>query len=444
MVSSQFGDVVEDVHRLSSVRIDLKGEIGVADILQRLLIWLDRHGVASYDYADILRSRAVRGLTFGNRFAQQVAIQFGKHFPFNIRPVLGVTPHVSSQTLALLCSARAWQCAAGWPGATIDTVRQSAQALLDDRLGKGYDALWGMKLHFATRFVRVTPTTPNLFQTTNAIHALLDAFQVTGEETYAQAADEAVMICVERLGIVASYGVNGDCTFCRYYPGMETPVYNVNALLAAASWRLSILAIGDASTHADRAESLLRFVLSGQRPTGAWPYASHPSGQWVDGYHTGYVLEGLGYFQHSALAVPVESALERGAAYFRRQLMDIDGCPKYFDNSRYPIDVQNCAQAIQTIARLQPYGGLDLVLLQRAVTCAVRELFVADAAGGGYFAATRRRWFVNRTPYVRWGQAPMALALTFAWRAERGDDEYFRSGHVLKPDRCTIPGQPHG
>jgi hypothetical protein len=285
-----------------------------------------------------------------------------------------------------------------------------------------------MKLYFASRFVQASPTTPNLFQTSNAIHALLDAFHVTGKEAYAQAADDAVAACLEHLGLVEFRSAGAGTMFCRYYPGMDTPVYNVNALLAAASWRLSVIAIGDARAHAERAASLLRFVLAGQRPDGAWPYAADPSGGWVDGYHTGYVLEALGYFLRSGCDEKVKPALERGTAYFARQLMDVDGCPKYFHNSRYPIDVQNCAQAIQTIARLQPLGGLDVVLLQRSVSCAVRELFLADANGAGYFAATRRRWFVNRTAYVRWGQAPMALALTFAWTALRGRGRYFRPG----------------
>ena len=428
MVPTELGHVVEDIHRLSGGGADRTDEIVVEDILQRLLTWLDRHGLASYDYADILRSRLVRRLTFASPFAQRVAIQFGKHFPLNIRPLIGITPHVSSQTLALLCSARAWQCAAGLPGVTVETLHQTAQALLDDRLEDGTNALWGLKLHIATRFVQATPTTPNLFQTSNAIHALLDTFQVTGKDVYALAANEAVISSVERLGLVVDDGTRGGGIFCRYYPGMETPVYNVNALLAAASWRLRNLAIGGVQAHGERAESLLRFVLGGQRPDGAWPYASHPSGQWVDGYHTGYLLEALGYLRHPAVDAPVEAALERGASYFRGRLMDADGCPKYFDNSRYPIDVQNCAQAIQTIARLQPLGGLDMPLLRRAVSCAVRELFLPDAEGGGYFAATRRRLFVNHTPYVRWGQAPMALALTLAWNAQHGGDGYFRSG----------------
>jgi len=77
-----------------------QGEVDktVEDTLRQLLAWLDRNGLASYDYADILRSPVIRGLTFGSQFGQQVALQFGKRFPFNIRPLIGVTPHVAQNT----------------------------------------------------------------------------------------------------------------------------------------------------------------------------------------------------------------------------------------------------------------------------------------------------------------------------------------------------------
>ena len=426
MVPLQSGAVVERTNDLSGSLGDSEPDVLVSDVLQSLLVWLGRHGLASYDYADILRSSVVRRLTGESAFLQRVAIQLGKRCPVNFRPLIGVTPHLSSQTLALLCSARAWQFVAGWPGSSTDAVRQSADTLLDARLGEDRRKLWGMNLHFAARFWRASPTTPNLFQTSNAIHALLDAYHVTKEERFIAAASDAVAACVTHLGIIDANPHPGQ--FCRYYPDASTPCYNVNALFAAASWRLSFLGVGDAATHAQRAASILEFVLGGQRSDGAWPYAAHPSGQWVDGYHTGYVLEGLGYFLQPAFQASVLDALQRGVGFFQRKLIDTDGCPKHFDNSRYPIDVQNCAQGIQTIARLQPLAGLDVTLLHRVIATVVRNIFVDGGEGReGYFAAMRGRYFVNRTPYVRWGQAPMVLALTFAWTALRGGRCYFPS-----------------
>jgi hypothetical protein len=410
--------------------------VAVEDTLGKLLRWLDRHGLASYDPVDILESAVVRRLTFGNPFAERVALQLGKRLPLNLRPFFGIKQHLSSQTLALISSACAWQRVAGWPGVDDETVRRAAQRLIHDRLGPGDTYLWGLKLHFSTRFVQAFPSTPNLFQTSNAIHALLDAYQATGDAEFAAVASRAVDDCATHLGFVSTSAGR----YCRYYPGMDTPVYNVNALLSAACWRLSCLDIGAAEPHAEWATDLLKYVLKGQRPGGAWPYASHPAGQWVDGFHTGYVLEALGHFLESPLHNVVAAPLEIGIRHFTEALLDPDGCPRYFDRSRYPIDVQNCAQAIQTIARLLPRGGLTTQLLERTVDCVVRELFLPNDEGGGYFAAMRARRLRNNTPYVRWGQAPMMLALTHAWNVQRGGRGYLERQRLGARPRVSAPG----
>lgn len=406
------------------------------ETLRKLLGWLDQHGLTSYDPVDTLESGVIRRLTFGNQFAERVVLQLGKRLPLNVRPLLGIKPHLSSQTLALVSSARAWQQIAGWPGVDGDTVRRAAQALIHDRLGRGEIYLWGLKLHFSTRFVRAFPSTPNLFQTTNAIHALLDTYHATGDAEFVDAASRAVDACATHLGFVSTSAG----PYCRYYPGMDTPVYNVNALLSAACWRLARLDIGPAERHTEWATELLGYVLKGQRPSGAWPYAAHRAGQWVDGFHTGYVLEALGYFLESPLHTLVAAPLEMGIQHFTDVLIDPDGCPRYFDRSRYPIEVQNCAQAIQTIARLLPRGGLSTPLLERMVDCVVRELFLPEGDGVGYFAAMRGRRLRNNTPYVRWGQAPMMLALTHAWNVQRGGRGYLDRERLGARPRVPAPG----
>lgn len=387
-------------------------------LLEKLLIWLDRNGLSSYDFADALRSPLLLSLTLRSRFAQRLAIQTVKNCPVNIRPILGITPHVSSQTLALMCSARAWQNHGGQSDVPLKMVKGAAIDLINDRLGS---FSWGLKLYYTTRFVRSTPSTPNLFQTGTAAHALLDAYQVAGDQAFAEAAQKAVDFCFTELGIVDSSAGR----YCRYYPGFEAAVYNVNALLAAACTRLACLKVGDSEMSRKRSEDLLTFVLKGQRKDGSWPYAADSNAQWTDGFHTGYILEALGYLLQSPLDKQVRGPLKIGVEFFEQHLIDHDGCPKYYPDSRYPVDIQNCAQALQTTARLLPLFDSDIDLLGRMIDCVVRQLFVDDCGEAGYFAASRTRWFKNKTPYVRWGQSPMVLALTHVRNALKQIPAYY-------------------
>ena len=90
---------------------------------------------------------------------------------------------------------------------------------------------------------------------------------------------------------------------------------------------------------------------------------------------------------------------------------------------RYPIEVQNCAQAIQTLAKL---CWLDREILMRAegvTKSVVASLYHRVRSGerpAGYFLTSRGRWFRNALPMVRWDEAPMLLALIYLLAARSG------------------------
>jgi len=122
----------------------------VQERLNNLWTWLNEHGLASYDYADALSSSSLRKLTAKSWFAQRLAIQMVKRMPINPRLLLGIKPHLSSQTLALLCSARSWQYFGNYEGVTEETVKDTGTKLIADRIVCQDDLLWGLKLYFST------------------------------------------------------------------------------------------------------------------------------------------------------------------------------------------------------------------------------------------------------------------------------------------------------
>src|SRR5207244_4033304 len=102
-----------------------------------------------------------------------------------------------------------------------------------------------------------------------------------------------------------------------------------------------------------------------QAPDGSWPYAEGHG--WIDNFHTGYVLQGL------ALCVPVvpeaRAHLDRGLAFWERELFLADGTPKYYADMAFPIDAHNYAQAIETWLSVSPWRRDALA---RAERCAAR------------------------------------------------------------------------
>ena len=100
-----------------------------------------------------------------------------------------------------------------------------------------------------------------------------------------------------------------------------------------------------------------RDLLTHQRPDGSWPYGEQPGLQWVDGFHTGYVLEALLACERAGVG-DVGPALERGLAFYRDRLFLADGTAKYYVDDVFPVDAQCVAQGIQTFA-LASLSGRD-------------------------------------------------------------------------------------
>ena len=76
-----------------------------------------------------------------------------------------------------------------------------------------------------------------------------------------------------------------------YLPSYGGSVHNANALAA-----FTLAEVGCLCRRRDLVEEAVGAALDvalHQRADGSWPYSEDPQGQWVDGFHTGFVLDGL-------------------------------------------------------------------------------------------------------------------------------------------------------
>jgi hypothetical protein len=157
------------------------------------------------------------------------------------------------------------------------------------------------------------------------------------------------------------------------------------------------------------ASAALFYTTKRQRSDGSWPYGELPRLDWVDGFHTGYVLDCLLTCIEAGIGDSgAEAVWRRGIRFYASALIEGDGTPRYTPGSRYPIDGQCAAQAMQTLARAA----------QREPELGARRWNVLRyslgqlARGDGAFVFQRGRLWTNRAAHPRWVQAPMLLALT--------------------------------
>ncbi len=385
-----------------------------------LRCWLKEHGVASYDPYDGLACAAPWSLVRRHRLAARLWTQLIKKSPINLRPYVGVEPRVSAKSLADLAAAALLRHRLGVDATALDSARRLLAQVRGHALPGYSGACWGLPTPYVTRFISAAADDPNLFWTVCIAASLLDAYELTGDSADLALARSSLDFVLQDLGFVDE----GDAgLWFRYFVDHDAAVYNVTAL--TGTLMLRVAAHTREKFLVDLGRRALRFVLRGQNEDGSWYYARGPQGRWVDGFHTGYVLESLSQaaFLAPDSAAEVRAALHRGAHFYHERMFTREGLPRYLADRLYPIEVQNCAQAIQTwslLGCMLPEGTPRARQVADAVT---RALFRPSSVGqseSGFFIMSRGRRWTNALPAVRWGQAPMLLAFTHLLAAERG------------------------
>ncbi len=268
---------------------------------------------------------------------------------------------------------------------------------------EGYEEpCWGYHFDVQTRVFFYPRETPNTIATAFAGLALIDAGQALGNERLLALATGVGDFFLRH--IPQTEGREG--AFFGYLPGDRTPIHNANTLVCAL---LARLAAGTGREDMrTAAEAGLRWTVALQRGDGSWPYGEEQDLDWVDNFHTGYVLDSLICCAEAGVEVDGGSALERGLAYYRDRLFLQDGTPKYLPQSVYPIDAQCVAQGIRTMTLAASHDASYGALAWRVFDFALRQM----QRGDGSFIFQRRRHWTNPTPHMRWVVAPMFESLS--------------------------------
>jgi hypothetical protein len=155
----------------------------------------------------------------------------------------------------------------------------------------------------------------------------------------------------------------------------------------------------------DTALACARFTAARQAPDGSWPYSEESYGRWVDGFHTGFVLEGLARVVRATGDAALRATLDRGIRYYVAQLFGPDGEPKYYPDRARPYDALSAAQGVETLH--VAIGGRAA----QAVPAQLAWIRAHLVDPNGRVAYQVHRGWVDRREFPRWAGAPLMSAL---------------------------------
>lgn len=380
-------------------------QLSLEAVHDTLFAWCRKNSFAGHDPFDALNSRLFQATPLRSfRTPRLLFTQLTKRSPLNLRALTRVPSQKNAKGIALFSLA----ALADYRRNVTTETELSARDLLTQLLRleiKGYaGAAWGYNFDWQSRNFFAPRGTPTIVPTAFAARALIEASDALHDPQYLEAARSVCDFITKDLNRPVD---SADELCFSYSPDDDTAIFN--ASLFAAETLAAVGARTDEKNYCDLAIRAARFVIRRQNKDGSWVYGTDERQQWIDNFHTAYVLSSLFRIGKACQTGDVEimKALADGYDFWTKSFFLADGWPKYYHDQLHPADSHAAATAIVTLTELRELDDGALPFAEKIADWAIENL--RDPSG--YFYYQRRRLFTVRTPFMRWTQAWMLYAL---------------------------------
>jgi hypothetical protein len=289
---------------------------------------------------------------------------------------------------------------------------------LEESRCPGYERhAWGYPFDWETRGGTMRAGTPLITTAPYAYEAFREVYQLDKDERWRRlmrsTADHALL---DYRDIQTS----AESASCAYTPDAHDPGGVINASAYRASLLMTAALDFSDTRYAEAAERNVNFVLESQNADGSWYYSTDGQRDFVDHFHTCFVLKGLAKVEALTGNAPCTEAIERGIAYYVRHLFDEQRRPKPFSRAPrltvYRHELYDYAECINLAALLA--GRFDE--LDRILAHALDDVLGRWQKGDGSFRSRRLFFGWDNIPMHRWAQSQLFRSLSFLLHRQEG------------------------
>jgi len=284
--------------------------------------------------------------------------------------------------------------------------------LLDTRCAGFERHGWGYPFDWTTRSGIVKAGTPLITSLPYVYEAFEQVYRLDHDSRWLDVmhsiAQHAVLDYPERP-------TSADASSCAYMPG--TTDFCGTGVVNASAYRAFLLIRAACDLGEPKYRSIgernLNFVLQAQNRDGSWYYAMDGVRDFVDHFHTCFVLKALAKIERLTGWPRCTVAIERGIDYYVSHLFDERGLPKPFSRAPrltvYRRELYDCAECINLALLLKGrFPELDAILGN-----VVREMIGPWRKRDGSFRSRQLVAGWDNVPMHRWAQAQMFRSLSF-------------------------------
>ena len=288
-------------------------------------------------------------------------------------------------------------------------VREMADLLISlQSKGDYHGACWGYNFDWQARRLFLFPKfTPTVVATQFCATALMEAYELTKEQRFLDVALSSAEFILKDLHRYYPDQKDKSKFLFSYskLPGNDT-VFNAS-LLGSRLLSFCYKYTGK-EEYLEAARASVKACIDFQAEDGSWVYGLLPVQSWIDSFHTGYNLDALIAYEELTEDKTFHSNIEKGFEFYINNFFEEDGCPKYYHNKKYPIDIHCPGQLFVTLSRLHKFDKYK-DLADKVLEWTIDNM--QDKKG--YFYYQLKPGISSRISYMRWSNAFMFNALSY-------------------------------
>lgn len=386
----------------------------------RFTEWLNCYGELSYDFMTFYASRAgqaAKALYYKNRLLGTMAVS----------PIIFCEAFVPSARRLFWKPQRFPIADAHYAmgflflAETLNNGKYYQQGLhfldvLEKTRCAGYENYcWGYPFNWATLRGTIKEGTPLITTVPYVYEAFRQAYLLDGDKKW-----RSIMQSIARHGFedYKDIEVSPTASTCSYTPDPMESVRVVNANAYRAFLMTQAARDFGEEKYAAVAQRNLNFVLEAQNTDGSWFYATDGERNFIDHFHTCFVLKALAKIETITGDKDCRRAVERGVKYYVRNLFDEQGIPKPFSKPPrlivYKRELYDYAECINLCTLLRD----RCPELEETLATVVNEVVTLWQRPDGSFRSRQLMFGWDNTPMHRWSQAQMFRSLSALLAAE--------------------------
>lgn len=268
---------------------------------------------------------------------------------------------------------------------------------------------WGYPFDWETRNGTLKAWTPFITTLPYAYEAFRDVYHLDGNPKWREIMQS---IALHGLEDYRDYETSPTASSCCYGPGPD----NSSGVVNASAYRAFLLTAASVDFSEEKfrkvADRNLQFVLESQNANGSWFYSMDNQRDFVDHFHTCFVLKALAKIEQLTGNEDCGRAIERGVKYYTENLFDAEGLPKPFSKAPrltvYRRELYDYAEAVNLCTLLQGrFAELD-----RIQSRILQDLLARWQKSDGSFRARELLVGWDSVPMHRWAQSQLFRSLS--------------------------------